>query len=141
KTRFSDKLNFFFIELPKFNKPLDEVKTNSDRWFYTLKHLSDLEKRPPEIQGAIFERLFELAKIDKLTPNEMKTYKESLLEYSDVRAIADYARDEGIAEGEWRNTVRVVMNSHRTGLSLDSIAIVTGLSIEEVKSIISSQLS
>ncbi|MDR1918607.1 MAG: hypothetical protein LBQ65_03045 [Tannerellaceae bacterium] len=95
----------------------------------------------------------------------MKTYKESLLEYSDVRAIADYARDEGIAEGlvkgllkgraegiaegiaeglvkgKWENTVQVVMNSHRTGLPLESIAIVTGLSIEEVESIISSQLS
>ncbi|MDR1918032.1 MAG: hypothetical protein LBQ65_00105 [Tannerellaceae bacterium] len=75
----------------------------------------------------------------------MKTYKDSLLEYSDVRAIADYARDEGEAkgraEGEWKKTVQVIMNGHSEGLPLDFIAIVTGLSLEEVKSIISSQLS
>ncbi|MDR1938940.1 MAG: Rpn family recombination-promoting nuclease/putative transposase [Tannerellaceae bacterium] len=145
KTRFSDKLNFFFIELPKFNKPLDELETNTDRWLYSLKHLPDLDKRPPEMQGAIFERLFELAKIEKLTPNEMKTYKKSLLEYSGVRAIADYARDEGEARGkeigEARKTVQVVMNAHAADYPLESIAHITGLTLEEVKKIIASQLS
>jgi predicted transposase/invertase (TIGR01784 family) len=165
KTRFSDKLDFIFIELPKFKKTLDEVKTNTDRWIYTLKHLPDLDKRPPEIQGAIFERLFELARIDKLTPNEMKTYKKSLLEYSDVRSIADYAREEGEARGEARGKEigtaigeargkamgeaigearakqKMIIGAYAAGVPLESIAQIAQLPIEEVKEIISSRFS
>ncbi|MDR1918517.1 MAG: Rpn family recombination-promoting nuclease/putative transposase, partial [Tannerellaceae bacterium] len=67
KTRFSDKLNFLFIELPKFNKSLEELETNIDRWLYCLKHLFDLKARPPELKGEIFDRLFEIARVDNLT--------------------------------------------------------------------------
>jgi predicted transposase/invertase (TIGR01784 family) len=153
KTRFSDDLEFVFIELPKFKKPLDKVETNTDRWIYTLKHLSRLDKRPPEIQGAIFERLFESAKIDKLTPDEMKTYKKSLLEYSDVRSIADYAREEGEARGkeigekigEARGKAiakqEMIIGAYAAGVPLESIAQIAQLPIEEVKDIVSSRFS
>jgi predicted transposase/invertase (TIGR01784 family) len=146
KSRFSEKLNFVFIELPKFSKTLDELETNTDRWLYCLKHLSEMETRPSELTGETFERLFEQAKIEKLTIKEMKAYRESILDYSDVRHIAEYAYDkgraeslaEGRAEGEWKNTVEVVMNSHEAGLSLETIALITKLTVAEVKEIIAS---
>jgi predicted transposase/invertase (TIGR01784 family) len=146
KTRFSEKLNFVFIELPKFSKKLDELETNTDRWLYCLKHLSEMETRPPQITGEAFERLFELAKIEKLTSKEMKAYKESILAYSDVRDIVEYARDEnlakgraeGRAEGKWEETVQVIMNGHEAGFSLEAIALYTKLTVEEVSEIIAS---
>ena len=35
----SDTLNFAFIELPKFNKPLDELETTLDKALYALKNM------------------------------------------------------------------------------------------------------
>jgi predicted transposase/invertase (TIGR01784 family) len=137
KTRFSEKLNFVFIELPKFNKKLHELKTNTDRWLYCLKHLSEMEARPSEITGETFERLFELAKIEKLTSKEMKAYKESILDYSDVRDVVEYAQEEG----KWEKTVQLIVNSHEAGLSLETIALITELTVAEVEEIIASHLT
>jgi predicted transposase/invertase (TIGR01784 family) len=138
KSRFSEKLNFVFVELPKFNKTLDELETNTDRWLYCLKHLSEMEARPLELTGETFERLFEQAKIEKLTIKEMKAYRESILDYSDVRHIVEYTRDESLEKGEWKKTVEVVMSGLEAGLSLETIALITKLTVAEVKEIIAS---
>ncbi|GHU68090.1 hypothetical protein FACS189413_04170 [Bacteroidia bacterium] len=50
-----------------------------------MKHLANMEIRPPEIQGKIFDKLFETAEVKQLTNKEMKTYRKSVLEYADVR--------------------------------------------------------
>jgi len=99
KTVFYDKLSFIYVELPKFVKNVDELKTNFDRWMYLLKSLPTLQDRPKEIQGKTFDKLFKMAEINKLTPQEMKDYNKSILEYSDVRDAANYAREEGREEG------------------------------------------
>jgi hypothetical protein len=93
-----------------------------------------METRPPQITGEAFERLFELAKIEKLTSKEMKAYKESILAYSDVRDIVEYTRDES----EWKKTIQVVMNGHEAGVSLETIALMTELTVAEVNEIIAS---
>jgi hypothetical protein len=67
--------------------------TDEEPFFREVK----LRLRPLELTGETFERLFEQAKIEKLTSKEMKAYKERykrILEYFDVRDIAEYARDE-----------------------------------------------
>ncbi|MDR2814016.1 MAG: Rpn family recombination-promoting nuclease/putative transposase [Prevotellaceae bacterium] len=79
RAKFSDKLNFILIELPKFRKKLNELESNTDRWLYCLKHLTELRKVPPEVEGRIFRRLFEIAQIKKLTRKEMETYHKSVL--------------------------------------------------------------
>ena len=99
KTVFYDKLSYIYLELPKFVKSLDELETKFDCWMYLLKRLSTLHDRPKEIQGRIFDKLFRMAEINKLTPQEMKDYNKSILEYSDVRDAADCAREEGREEG------------------------------------------
>ena len=99
KTVFYDKLSFIYVELPKFVKNVDELRTNFDRWMYLLKSLPTLQDRPKEIQGKTFDKLFKMAEINKLTPQEMKDYNKSILEYSDVRDAANYAREEGLEEG------------------------------------------
>ena len=33
---FNDKLSFIYLEIPKFDKKLDELETNFDKWMYLL---------------------------------------------------------------------------------------------------------
>ncbi|GHT13646.1 hypothetical protein FACS189426_18830 [Bacteroidia bacterium] len=99
KARYSKKMNFIFVELPKFKKPIEELKTNADRWLFCLKNLARLNSRPLEVQGKIFERLFKLAEIKKLTNTEMEQYQKSVSDYADVRDCMDCAREEGREEG------------------------------------------
>ena len=55
-TVYSDKLEFIFVELPKFKKTEEELKTRFDKWLFILKNLSGLKERPVSIQGMIFEQ-------------------------------------------------------------------------------------
>lgn len=66
---FSKKLNFTFIELPKFTKTEEVLSTNVDRWLFCLRNLSRLDNRPTAVQGRIFEQLFRAAEIKQLTSN------------------------------------------------------------------------
>ena len=99
KTKFSSKLSFTFVELPKFNKPVEALRTNADKWLFLLKNLATLRERPPELRGEIFKKLFEAAQIKLLTPKEMEEYKKSINEYYDVRSAIQYAEQIGMEKG------------------------------------------
>lgn len=141
QTIYSDKLNFVFVELPKFNKTIHELETHTDRWLFCLRNLSVLENRPREVQGRIFEKLFKLAEIQKLTTAEMKEYKKSVLEYEDVRDAVAFAREEARKEGEEtghekgveEGKQKIALKCLSKGMPIEEISDLTGLSGEEIR--------
>jgi predicted transposase YdaD len=42
----------------------------------------------------------------------------------------------GREKGKWENTVQTVLNSHKAGLPIETIAAITGLTPEKIKEII-----
>jgi predicted transposase/invertase (TIGR01784 family) len=101
-----------------------------------------------KLQGRIFERLFHIARKDKLTPKEMETYNKSILEYNDVKNVADYAkrtgreegeqigRQKGRLEGRQQTLTELVIKCTGKGMNILDISDLTGLSIEQVKQIL-----
>jgi predicted transposase/invertase (TIGR01784 family) len=55
KMPYSQKLNLVFVELPKFHKKAEELKTNEDKWLFLLKHTFELKTPPQKITGEIFK--------------------------------------------------------------------------------------
>jgi len=106
KEVFSRKLQFTFIQLPKFTKKAEELSSNFDEWLYCLKHLYRLKSRPATVQGKVFEMIFELMQTKQLNKEDMELYEKSVIEYDDILdAIALEGRTrkaEGIAIGEQR---------------------------------------
>ena len=47
---FYDKLTFIYLEMPKFNKPADELDGMFEKWLFVLKNLSRLLDRPAALQ-------------------------------------------------------------------------------------------
>ncbi|WP_085537193.1 Rpn family recombination-promoting nuclease/putative transposase [Massilibacteroides vaginae] len=131
-TIYSKKINFAFVELPKFKKTEAELRTNTDRWLFCLRNLSRLDTRPEAVQGRIFEKLFKAAEINRLTKQEMATYKKSILEYDDVRNAVDYARKEGREEGVQKEKRTLAINCLKEGMSTKQVSRITGLSEEEI---------
>ena len=76
KKVFNDKLTFKYVEIAKFNKPLDKLHTIYDKWLYALKNLSRLTERPKELRNKVFDRLFEEAEIAKFSKLELKEYED-----------------------------------------------------------------
>ena len=113
---FYDKLRLLYIEMPRFKKKLEELKTNEDRWLYFLKNLPDLDERPAELSGKIFEKAFEQAEIANYTKDEYNAYIASLDYYWCNYADMDTARQEGIKEGEKKGKLELLVSMIKEGI-------------------------
>ena len=54
---YSDDIELIFIELPKFKKELDELKTIKEKWIYFIKHAGSLEYIPKSFDEPIKKAL------------------------------------------------------------------------------------
>ena len=129
---FYDKLTFVYLEMPKFGKTVEELKTRFEKWMYVIRNLNKLDRIPEELREGIFKKLFEVAEIARFSPEEVQAYEDSLKSYRDLKNSMDTAFEEG-REEEKR---QVVKNSIKAGLEIDIIANITGLTPEEIEKII-----
>lgn len=145
KKVFYDKLTFIYLEMPKFNKTIDELETRFEKWLYVLRNLNRLEKIPDKFREKIFEKLFEVAEIAKFTPEQERHYEGSLKYYRDLRATFITKYEEGIKEGKIEGIkegkiegikegkIEIAIKLLNKGMLLKDIVEFTGLSIEEIE--------
>ncbi len=129
---FYDKLTFIYLEMPKFNKSLDELETRFDKWLYVIRNLSKLDRIPDTLREQLFIKLFEAAEIAKFTPDQVSSYENSLKYYRDLKNSLDTAREEGKIEGITEGKIEVAINLLASGVSIDLIIRATGLSEDEI---------
>ncbi|MDO1451347.1 Rpn family recombination-promoting nuclease/putative transposase [Rhodocytophaga aerolata] len=122
---FYEKLTFIYLEMPKFRKGEGELVTHFDKWMYVLKNLPKLQARPAKLQEKIFDRLFSQAEIAKLTPDDMRTYEESLKTYRDNYSIIETAK--------YDTKVEIAKEMKKEGDPIEKIARITGLSKEQIE--------
>ena len=136
---FYDKLEYIYVEIAKFNKPLEELDTLYEKWLYALKNLYKLTQRPKELCDKVFDRLFEEAEIAKFTPQEMREYETSKMAYRDIKNSVDTAKREGLAEGIEigmnQKAQDIAKNMLAMGLSAEQVAKATQLSLEIIKNL------
>ena len=126
---FYDKWTFVYLEMPKFNKSVDELETRFDKWLYVLRNLNKLDRIPDKLKELIFDKVFETAEIAKFTQDQVRSYEDSLKYYRDIKNSLDTARDEGKIEGK----IEVAKNLLLSGVPVDVIVKSTGLSIREIE--------
>ena len=138
---FYEKLTFIYLEMPKFNKGIDELQTRFDKWLYVIKNLNKLERVPDKLKERIFEKLFESAEIARFTPDQVRSYEDSLKYYRDLKNSLDTAREEGIQDGMEKGIIegiekgieKVAANALKMGKSITEIMELTGLSQEQIE--------
>jgi len=132
KKVFYDKLTFVYLEMPKFNKTEDELKSKYDKWLFVLKNLNKLDRIPVELKENVFLKLFKTAEIAKLNKQEFRKYQESLNAYRDIKNSVDTAREEGKIESK----IEIARNLIEKGIDVNIIIETTGLTKEEVVKLI-----
>jgi len=128
---FYDKLTFVYLEMPKFEKTLEELETRFDKWLYVLKNLERLHDIPEKLKDRIFRKLFAAAEIAKFTPEEAMAYEDSLKVYRDLKNSIDAAREEGHDAA----MAKAALKMSNKGLSLEVISEITGLTIEQIETL------
>ncbi len=150
---FYDKLTFIYLEIPNFNKNLEQLDTRLDKWLYFIKNLEDLQSIPELLQDQVFTSAFETAKLANLKPQEQQSYQQSLKilrdNYATLKTAIQEAEsigeargeaqgrevglNEGEARGELKAKLEIAKNLKTAGLTDEQIQNATGLSIEELE--------
>ena len=99
KKLMTDKLEFVFVEVEKFDKGEDELETDLDKWLYLLKNMSNLLKRPERLRDRIFTKLFDVAELAQLDDEDRINYIKAMNTERDTYNQIEYARETGREEG------------------------------------------
>ena len=145
----TDNLHFVFIEVGAFDRKEEELESVMDKWMFVLKNMARLLDRPEALQERIFRKLFEAAQIAAMPHEEQVLYRDNMMTENDYRNCIDFAREEGIAEGEARGLaageakgraegksegiVTVAKSMKAMNLPMETIMQATGLSQKEVE--------
>ena len=133
---FNDKLTFKYVEISKFDKSIEELKSNYDKWIYVLQNLSRLDRQPTYLQTAVFTRLFKQAEIAGFTRTELREYEDSLKAFRDMKNSLDNAEEKGIAKGIVKGkkdkAVEIAKKLLEMDMPIDAIMKATGLSMDEI---------
>jgi len=125
---FYNKLTFIYLEMPKFNKSVDELVTRFDKWLYVIRNLNKLERVPDKLREQIFDRLFETAEISKFSIEQVRSYEDSLKYYRDLKNSLDTAREEG--------KIEIAVKALKKGLSINEVCELIGLSREQIERLV-----
>jgi predicted transposase/invertase (TIGR01784 family) len=136
KTIFYDKLTFIYLEMPKFNKSIEQLETRFEKWMYVLKNLPKLQELPSQLQGRIFEKIFRVAEIAKMNKQEITEYEDSLKKYRDLYSALATAERKGKMERE----VEITLKAIEMGMSIEDLTKLTGLSEEQIKDLIKKEI-
>ncbi len=133
-----DDLEIHYFQLPKIH---DIIMTDEGykSWMFFIKNLGDQEQ--DEMINELVERedVFKMAyeeyskiSADDLVRERIEAHEKYLM---DQRTRERIAHEEGIEQGVNKTKIEMVQKALEKGLSIEDIADLTGLSVEEIKQI------
>ena len=144
KKLMTDKLEFVFVEVEKFDKGEDELETDLDKWLYLLKNMSNLLGRPERLRDRIFTKLFDVAELAQLDDKDRIKYIKSMNTERDTYNQIEYAREsgreegreegrqEGRAEGAKQKSFDIAKRMLEKGIDIKTISELTCLTEKEI---------
>ena len=145
---FYNKLTYYYLEMPKFKKSQEELASHLEYWLFYLNHLSEVKSIPKALkEDKLLEEAFKVAEFLALDKDEQFAYQQDLKRKLDYKAVMDYAKEEaqkegikeglalGIQKGEFEAKIKIAKSSLAQGIDLDTVALITGLSKEEIRDI------
>ena len=127
---------YYIIKVQGFN---DVAKNTLDEWIFYLKN--DQIRDDFTAQG--LDKAREVLAYDNLTDNEKKEYWHAIesRRIRDSEMITAFTDGEikGREKGKAESKTEIALNSYRNGIPIETIAIITGLTVEQVNEIINNE--
>ncbi len=145
-TKYKDDIELVFIELPKFNKELEESTSIEDRWIYFIKNARKLDMVPKDASSTI-QKAYNIANRASLSKEELELQEKReeflFIQKNSIEKAKREARKEGLEkgreqgreEGEEKKAISIAKLSLSQGLDKNTISIITGLSLEKIESL------
>lgn len=141
-------VQYFFIELKKFEKTLEELHDLIDKWTYFIKNAENLTIIPSDVQDEGLKSAYIEADKHSWTKEELKAYDDASMRDADMIQERLHAQKvglalgraeglaEGLAEGVKKTEIALIIDMYIEGISIAQIAKIAKKSIEEVHQII-----
>ena len=144
----TDRLCFAFLEIGRFDKPMEECVRFEEKFLYMMKNMPKFAETPEMWDDPYFESMLAEAEFARMTEQEKEQYRIAMRRDWDYWNTIDCARQEGkaegLAEGEAKGKAEGkaegLAEGQRTiarrllaaGLSVELVAEGTELSVDEV---------
>ena len=148
---FHNGLGFKFLELPKFEQTEDELESQLDKWVYMLKHMHSLDQIPKYLDKRIFQKIFKIAEMKRLSPEEQLFYIALSQQEEDdiglfeckIEKATEKAEEKGMKKGlekgmekgKYETALAIARKMKEENFDKEKIAGFTALSIEEIESL------
>ena len=102
-------MQLIFVELPKFQKTLEQLNSLTDKWIYFLKETANLDEIPKSL-GEVeeIETALNIANEVNMTAEELEIVENRGIALQDERGRIDYAEQKGEQKGESRLIMRLL---------------------------------
>lgn len=137
KTKLPGSTEYYFFDLTRFNKKLDEITENRDYWLYLLREVSKLESIPESVpKDSSFGSFFTAAMRANFSEQENLDYEKAMMNELDYENAMITAKEEGIEEGIEKGMaterIRMAKAMKSKGFTAQDISECTGFSVEEI---------
>ena len=129
-------VEYIFLEVPNCRKAMTSEASLLDNFCYALRKMPEMEERPKELKGEIFDLLFNSAEINKFAPKERSEYIKQMITVRDIvnqmATAEEKGEARGRAEGEASAMQKVALKMLAAGEGPSRVSEFTGLSQEEI---------
>ena len=157
------KVAIFYINLCNFAAKQSDVTEEMRKWLNLLKNMPAMDETDYKSHDKIFRDVMDTCRISKLTAMEKKKYRESILEYEDVREVVEYAKElaakeayetgmakgkeegitegiakgiaEGFEKGKRETIITTAKNFLKLGIASSDVAKATGLTEDQISAL------
>lgn len=128
---FENELELVFVELPKFQKSLEQLETLTDKWIYFMQSARTLETVPKTLETVPqIQRAFQIANQTNLTREELDEVEKVELFLQDQKNAISFSESQARQE-KAIEIARQLLNI----LDDQTISRTTGLSLEEIQNL------
>ena len=148
----TDKVEYHYIQLPKFIETVKEIKTDEEMWIAYISNqlnkeekgeLIRMKKSIEEINAIVDEVMNDRDVYDALTIRELNEYdRKAALSYAKEKGEEEgraeglkTGRAEGLVEGGRKKQIEMAKKMLEMNMSKEQILEITGLTEEELKNI------
>lgn len=134
----TDRLNFVFLEIDRFDKPQEACISFEERFLYMMKNLPIADVPVLWEEDPYFQTMLEEAEFARMSRAEQERYKKRL-KMGDYKNQIDYAVQRGhaagLAEGQAEEARAVARRMLAEGLSPEIVSKCTELSAKQVRAL------
>lgn len=135
-TPLTSRITYIFLELPKFNKKIEELDGNIlEGMYFCLKNMPTLQNRPERLTHKVFDKIFKVSEFLEMDENTRTKILDNMTTERDLRNQLAYARKEGREEGREEGRAEVAQKMLEAGLDIQQISEFTQMSIEEIEAL------